>query len=276
MTRDALLDRRWRDRPSARALLLTLLGEFVAPEDRLVPTRTFVAALGLLGVGESNARQALTRSAAGGWLESRRAGREVSWRLSRETRRVLRTGAERIYGFGNGSQGEDAVWTLLHVEAAATDPPARHRLETRLAWAGFGSVDRSLWLSPDARRAREASQVLADLGLAGASAALEGKPSPLADLVPLVERAWDLDAIADRYVEFLDGFRNRRPRSPAASFAELTRLVHEWRSFPLLDPQLPAAYLPGSWPGRQAARRFRELRQRWAPAAGDWWRRALP
>ena len=45
------------------------------------------------------------------------------------------------------------------------------------------------------------------------------------------------------------------PTDEAALRAQ-TRLVHEWRRFPFLDPRLPAQLLPDSWSGAKAADLF--------------------
>ena len=50
-----------------------------------------------------------------------------------------------------------------------------------------------------------------------------------------------------------------------------TRLVHEWRQLPLLDPDLPARLLPRDWPASGAAQLFHRLHDRWAGDAARWW-----
>src|SRR5664280_2890263 len=60
--------------PSARSLLVTVLGEFLLPAGGWVWTGTLVGVLGVLGIEASAARQALARSAADGWLVSERTG----------------------------------------------------------------------------------------------------------------------------------------------------------------------------------------------------------
>jgi phenylacetic acid degradation operon negative regulatory protein len=61
------------------------------------------------------------------------------------------------------------------------------------------------------------------------------------------------------------------PESPPADAAALMMLVHQWRRFPLLDPDLPAELLPVGWPGGAAAGRFRTLHDHLTPPARQWW-----
>lgn len=135
---------------SARALLMTVLGEFVLPGRIPVWTQTLVEVLGRLGVEEKSARQALARTAAEGWLVSDLDGRRVRWSLTEAGRALLTEGARRIYGFGAGRQPWDGRWLVLSVTVPESQRQLRHRLRTRLAWAGLGSPAPGLWVTPDA------------------------------------------------------------------------------------------------------------------------------
>ena len=68
--------------PSARALLLTLLGEFVLPDGGRAWAATLIEALSLLDVEARTARQAIARTARAGLLASERSGRRVCWALT--------------------------------------------------------------------------------------------------------------------------------------------------------------------------------------------------
>jgi phenylacetic acid degradation operon negative regulatory protein len=94
------------------------------------------------------------------------------------------------------------------------------------------------------------------------------------DLVPpreLLRRAWDLDALARRYEGFLAAFGTRAPQSDAGCFADLAELVHEWRRFPFVDPEIPQNLLPGHWPGRRAKDLFDHCHAAWAPGGNRWY-----
>ena len=81
-----------------------------------------------------------------------------------------------------------------------------------------------------------------------------------------------LDTLATRYEDFLQRFKSRRPVTPEDSFVGLTELVHAWRAFPFLDPELPENLYGGNWIGRRAIGRFHELRDRWRPGALKFWK----
>src|SRR5262245_766981 len=110
MPDDAL---RPRSGSSAKALLLTVLGEFVLPHQGSVWTSTVVRSLGLLGVEERNARQALARLADQDVVRSERDGRRARWQLTATGRDLLTSGTERIYGFGAGDGAWNGRWLVV-------------------------------------------------------------------------------------------------------------------------------------------------------------------
>jgi PaaX-like protein C-terminal domain/Family of unknown function (DUF6788) len=63
----------------------------------------------------------------------------------------------------------------------------------------------------------------------------------------LVARSWDLGALEKSYESFIEEFTGLDPATDEAALRAQTRLVHEWRRFPFLDPRLPARLLPDNW-----------------------------
>ena len=88
----------------------------------------------------------------------------------------------------------------------------------------------------------------------------------------LVDRLYDLDALAAAYREWLaDAQRMLAGASDDVTdgdaFALRSHLVHEWRKFLFRDPGLPLELLPQPWPGSDAAAYFNEHAERLLPAA---------
>jgi len=256
-----LLRRRSVGVAAARSLLLTVLGEYVLPRGRPVWQETLVAALTSLGYTEQAARQALARSGREGWHTAERHGRRARRSLSPETADMLATGARRIYSFGEPWEW-DGRWLVLVLRVPERRREVRHQLRARLAWAGLGSLGGGVWLTPHAEREAElaaaireepdaeATSFLAELGSLG---------SPLA----VAAQAWALDAVRAHYDAFIADFSRPRPSSPEACFRMQTLLVHAWRKFPFLDPDLPAELLPAQWPRRRAHELFADRHGRW-------------
>jgi phenylacetic acid degradation operon negative regulatory protein len=257
---------------SARSLLLTLLGEYVLPGEGPVWTAALVEALDCLGVEEKSARQALARTAADGWLTSERVGRSVRWSLTAAGRRLLSEGAERIYAFGTPPVEWDRVWLIVYVSVPESKRRLRHRLRTKLTWAGFGSPGAGMWISPFSAREDEASAVIRELGLDTGAMSFTARFAGVGDEQEMVRRAWDLDAVAAEYTGFLGAFADVTPTSPQETMLAQARLVHEWRRFPLLDPRLPAELLPANWIGDRARELFTARHTAWAEDAQRRWR----
>jgi phenylacetic acid degradation operon negative regulatory protein len=254
---------------SARSLLLTVLGEFVRPRAAPAWTGALVAGLAEAGVEEKAARQALARTAADGLLTSERAGRRVQWRLTHRGARLLTEGAERIYGFGRGLDAWDGRWLMLMVTVPEAQRQLRHRLRTRLTWAGLGSPTPGLWVTPDTGKQKEVAEVIQELGVAAFS--FLGSFGAIGDERRVVREAWQLGDVEQRYAAYIDAVSAITVSSPAEAFRARVLLVQEWRRFPFLDPALPPELLPDGWPGPRAAALFHDRYESWHDAAEDYW-----
>ncbi|HEX6457458.1 MAG TPA: PaaX family transcriptional regulator C-terminal domain-containing protein [Thermoleophilaceae bacterium] len=259
------LRRRSLGAPAARSILLTVLGEYVLPRGEPVWQETLVAALGALDYGEHAARQALARSVREGWLVSERHGRRARVHLSASTAELLRSGAERIYGFGEPWDW-DGEWLMLVLRVPEARREVRHQLRTQLAWAGLGSLGGGVWLTPHVEREAEL-EALVRAEPEAEVVSFHGRIGSFGEPRRVADAAWDLAAVIEEYKRFIARFSRLRPASPAAVFRAQTELVHEWRRFPFVDPDLPAELLARDWPRRRAHDLFRERHDRWAAAA---------
>jgi phenylacetic acid degradation operon negative regulatory protein len=265
---DDLLRRRTVGAPAARSVLLTVLGEYVLPADGGVWQETLIAALGALDIKPHAARQALARSIAAGWLRSERSGRRSRAYLTDPTGEMLRTGARRIYSFGQPWAWEGR-WLLVTLRVPEHRRDVRHRIRTQLAWAGFGSLGGGVWISPHVERESELLQISSN-GSVAELLSFHAELGAIGDPARLVAEAWNLDQVAAGYRQFIADFGRRRPRTPEAVFRAQTLLVHGWRRFPFLDPDLPERLLPARWPRSRAHELFAERHVAWHQVAQDY------
>ncbi|MGH9064246.1 MAG: PaaX family transcriptional regulator [Acidimicrobiales bacterium] len=268
MERQVLVDP--RPAGGTRGQLVTVLGEMVLPGGGAAQSSALVSALGALGVEPGTARQVLARSATRGWLSREKVGPRTRWRLTGHAHAVLSEGAERIYAFGRARPGWDGRWLLLLVSVPESQRALRYQLRTRLTWAGFGQLRQGMWISPYVGREELAVEVVKSLGLEGATSFL-GSFGRLGAVAEIVAEAWNLAGLGSRYAAFVGWAEALSPSTDAERFVALARLVHEWRQFPLLDPELPRTLLPDGWEGDGAAEAFHRLRDRWRPGAWRWW-----
>jgi phenylacetic acid degradation operon negative regulatory protein len=139
---------------------------------------------------------------------------------------------------------------------------------------GFGSPSPGLWICPHQERASAVEQRVRQMGLEADTLAFSARSLPFGIPQPeLVQRAWDVEALAAHYRGLEEQFSVLRPRTDEAMFIAHVQLVNEMQRLPAVDPGLPAALLPRNWDGERVSRRLEELRQRWRDAAHTHWRR---
>lgn len=255
---------------SGRALLTTVLGEFVRPHDQAAWTQSLVGVLDEFGVSDKAARQTIARLRDQGWLTSSRLGRQTRWELTELSNGLLTEGAERIYQFGQVARPWDGRWLVVLASVPDADRNLRYRLSVGLRWAGFGSLGQGIWISPWTQSEPQAASLTTQLGISATS--FRAELGELGSGPELADQAWDLTALSSAYRQFLrDTELLVDNQAEASNTAALTALVHRWRRFPSLDPDLPVSLLPADWPGPAAAQRFAELRRTLVdPARREW------
>jgi phenylacetic acid degradation operon negative regulatory protein len=246
-------------------LVITLLGTYVRPFGDTVWSGGLVALLGELGFSHGAARVALTRLVRRGLIARIRSGRLVHYRVTPRCDRVLAEGDGRIFLLG--SPRDDAgSWTVLWHQIPEDRRLERSRLARRLRFLGFGSVQDSVWVAPH-DHSDEVAELLAELDVSEFAVLFQASAGcgSGVGLATLVSRAWDLSGLVDRYEAFVSEFspylaasaRSRLLDSEA--FLVRTRLVHLFRGFPFLDPELPDELAPLGLAREPAVATFHEL-----------------
>jgi phenylacetic acid degradation operon negative regulatory protein len=267
---DDALRRRSVGPPAARSVLLTLLGEFVLPTPKGVWQETLIHALGALEYKTQAARQALARSVTAGWLRTERHGRRSRVYLTPDTATMLSAGAERIYSFGEPWEWE-GHWLLVVLRVPEERREIRHQVRTRLAWEGFGSIGGGLWISPHVEREERLRDMAGDESVAELLT-FHAEMGAIGEPARVIADAWDLDGVAQAYREFISQFGRLRPKTPEATFRAQAAMVHAWRKFPFLDPDLPEDMLPAAWPRSRAHDVFLERHALWHATAQEHFR----
>jgi phenylacetic acid degradation operon negative regulatory protein len=249
-------------------LVMTFLGAYAVPHDRVVWSGGLVTLLGEFGFSTGASRVALARMVRRGGLERLRDGRLVSYRPTPRTIALLEEGDRRIFSLGREPHRAES-WTALWHAIPEERRLERARLARRLRFLGFGSVQDGMWISPHDREG-EVVAVLDSLGVGGYAGVMVGRPAAALDFRALVSRAWDLDALDERYRAFLDEFSSaggRSARDEHEAFRLRTRLVHVFRRFPALDPELPDELMHAPAHRADAVALFHRLYAALAPSA---------
>lgn len=240
-------------------LVLTLLGTYVRPFARTVWSGGLVVLLGEFGFSDGAARAALTRLVRRDLIERMRSGRLVHYRLTPRCERLLIEGDGRIFALGRLPAGA-GPWTVLWHQIPEERRLERARLGRRLRFLGFGSVQDSLWVAPQ-DHSSEVLELLSELGVAEHGTVFVSSVRPGPGLPALVSRAWDLTGLEERYQAFCSEFSRHVSGSlgDRDAFLVRTRLMHTFRAFAQLDPELPDELAPLSSARTRAAEIFDAL-----------------
>jgi phenylacetic acid degradation operon negative regulatory protein len=252
-------------------LVLTLLGTYVRPFARTVWSGGMVSLLGEFGFSDGAARAALTRLVRRDLIARVRSGRLVHYRLTPRCERLLIEGDGRIFTLGRLPTDPAGPWTGLWHQIPEDRRLERTRLGRRLRFLGFGSVQDSVWVAPHDHSA-EVLDLLGELGVGDSAAVFVASMRPGPGLPAMVARAWDLSGLEERYDAFCSGFEGfLAPRGPSLgdreAFLVRTRLMHTFRSFAQLDPELPDELAPLSRARARAVEIFDALYSSLAPAS---------
>lgn len=247
-------------------LVFTLYGDYLRHRGGEAWTGSLLELLGLLGLSEQAVRSTLSRMSRKGWLKGRRVGNKSYYSLTPKSIDLLEEGAQRI--FQPRSDVWDGRWHLLVYSIPEKERPLRHRLRKRLTWLGFGSLSNATWISPR-DRCKEVEGVVNSLGIQGHVEIFTAEHLGFASDQELVERCWNLEELNRYYSAFIakyepDFLDYRRKVAegdslePSECFVRRFMLVHEYRSFPYVDPNLPSELLPKDWLGDKATQLLQE------------------
>ena len=204
---------------SGTQLLLSVLGEVVLPHGGAAWTSSLVALLAELGIGNRNARQAISRLAEGGLLRNERLGRLARWHLTPTAQKFLADGAARIYGFAETAKAWDGHWLMVMCSVPEDLRAERPRLRAGLGFEGFGFLAPGVAICAHVDREPAANRVLHELGLASEAVVMRAEAGALSPDASLIARAWDLESLAADYREFIHRFEPCRPTTDPARCA---------------------------------------------------------
>ena len=234
------------------SVVVTLYGDAVVPRGGSLWVGTVLEIFEALEVGGNVVRTAMSRLAADGWLERRRAGRNSYYRLAERGRTTFAAAARRIYG------GRSPAWDGgLHLAVLGGGGD-----RTALEEAGYAP------LAPGVLVAATPEHPGA---LPGAiHLRITGDPP---ELQALARQVWQTDRLLHGYERFLRAFE---PLDGAEHLSDLHALVarllliHEYRRVVLHDPLLPAALLPADWAGSRSRALCAQLYRRLLPPSERW------
>jgi phenylacetic acid degradation operon negative regulatory protein len=247
-------------------MVFTLYGDYIRHRGGEAWTGNLIELLGLFGLSGQAVRSTLSRMSRKGWLQSRRAGRYSFYSLTPKCLKLLEEGAKRI--FQPRQDPWDGRWHLLSYSIPESKRHLRRRLRQRLLWLGFGALNQATWISPRDLRV-EVEQVVSALQVHPYVEFFAAEHWGFSSDREIVARCWDLKRLNDYYAAFIARydplFQEYKAQlaagdslEPQQCFVQRFMLIHEYRSSPYVDPNLPPELLPDDWLGERATQLFQQ------------------
>jgi phenylacetic acid degradation operon negative regulatory protein len=249
---------------NSQDMVFTLYGDYLRHRGGEAWTGSLIELLGLFGLSGQAVRSTLSRLSRKGWLKSRKAGRHSFYSLTPQCIELLEEGARRI--FRPRTDPWDGRWHLVTYSIPEFKRSRRRGLRKRLLWLGFGSLHQGTWISPRDLRS-EVEQVASSLRIRPYVEFFAAEHMGFSTGEEIVARCWNLKRLNDYYADFIrrydTSFREHQAQlragdgvEPEECFRQRFILVHEYRSSPYVDPNLPLELLPDDWLGSAATRLF--------------------
>lgn len=247
-----------------QSMLFTIFGEYVRHYGSEIWVGSLTKLMGEFGMTEQAVRAAISRMLRQGWLESKKVGNRSFYSMSARGKKRLNEAAERIYPVEKKSW--NGKWYIASYTIPEDFRKLRDQLRKELSFLGFGMLTNSTWISPNdlVDRVREIIEIYEITNYVEIfSAEHLGGSNPK----QLVEKCWNLDEINQAYKEFMDTYQPRyeefvgklnakEEMQDSMCFVEKTQLVHHYRKFLFIDPDLPDELLPDVWLGKEADQLF--------------------
>ncbi|MGH2842897.1 MAG: PaaX family transcriptional regulator [Solirubrobacteraceae bacterium] len=223
--------------------VLTIFGAHVRRPGQRVWSGGMVEILEGLDFTSGAARAALARLVNRDLLARTRDGRRAFYSVTPRANALLAEGDDRIFSFGRTEPAVE-LWTVVWHAIPEDQRVTRSRLASRLRFLGFGAVQDGTWVA--ARNREPEVQLLLDqLKIKPYASVMVGHMPREVPPLALIAQAWRLEKTRERYEAFLSEFEGlrrssvRNRMSLVEAFRGRTLLLHRFRGFPFIDPELP-------------------------------------
>jgi phenylacetic acid degradation operon negative regulatory protein len=243
--------------------MFTLYGDYIRHVGGSIWVGSLIQLLAHLGMSEQSVRSTIVRMSRASWLRVDRINRKSYYSLTPNGERLLAEGAARIFHVHSSRDRWDGQWRLVAYSIPETQRDKREQLRRQLGYLGFGPLTSALWITPHDLR-REVECLAVELDIKPYVEFYTATHDGFSNAASLVAKCWDLPAINAQYAAFIE--RHRPPYdecrrvpgdiAPSECFVRRFMLIHEYRRFPFVDPELPPELVPADWHGPEAAALF--------------------
>lgn len=260
----------------SKQVMFTLYGDYIRHVGGSIWVGSLIQLLARLGMSEQSVRSTIVRMSRSGWLKVDRIDRKSYYSLTPNGKQLLDEGADRIFHFHARRDQWDCRWRLVAYSVPETLRTEREQLRRQLSYLGFGPLTSALWISPHDLH-EQVERLAESLGLTEFITHFTATHDGFSTTPSLVTRCWDLQAINAEYSAFVARYKplyvdcaaRRQDLEPSDCFVRRFMLIHEYRRFPFIDPELPAELLPANWHGVEAATLFQDYHDLLANQANE-------
>lgn len=260
-------------RTSARALLITILRSVALERDSPIWTATLVQALGFYDMEERNARQAIMRIGERGMLRAEKVGAKTRWHITDRGGSQLAIAQKRAVDFGGAQHDWDGHWLVVFCPISEEQREKRRLFRSHLEFHGFSFVSGGIAVSTHVEREPHLTSILKDFDLDRGALVFKATTGEVLNDSDLLQRAWDLDALAGEYTDFIAQFEQKTAARDDEKFTAFIALQHAWFHFAFIDPELPRTLLPNPWIGDRAKALVDKKNEEWRDDACHWFDR---
>lgn len=259
---------------NTRSMIFTLYGDYVRHYGSVIWIGSLIKLLKEFGHNDQAVRAAISRMSKQGWVQSEKRGNRSYYSLTEQGQARMEEASKRIYK--SESTKWDGYWRMLVYNIPENKRGLRDELRKELVWSGFGNLSNSCWITPnplDEQIHRLVDKYDIKDYITYFKSTYEGMSTPQS----LVDKCWDLEDVNQKYSEFIREYSEKYyidqnliekgAISDGACFVKCASLVHQYRKFLFIDPDLPEELLPERWLGNSAAALFNDYHELLQPRA---------
>ena len=238
-----------------KSLIVDVYGTYVRYRGGEIGLQQLIELGKIFGINEQSMRMTVSRLKKENWLQARRVHRHAYYAITPRSARLLEEGRRRI--FTRNVEDWSGQWYMVIYNVPESARKERERLRQVLVWLGFGMLAPSTWISV-ADRFDELKAVLDEDPYRANIEMLTVRSEGVERDREFAARCWNLEEVGAKYQQFIERQDpiNLDQMSPESAFIARVELVHDYRRFVHVDPDLPPALLPPNWPGQEAHRLF--------------------
>ncbi|WP_188385322.1 phenylacetic acid degradation operon negative regulatory protein PaaX [Ornithinibacillus halotolerans] len=244
-------------------MIFTLFGDYIRHYDNVIWIGSLIRLLQEFGHNEQSVRAAISRMNKQGWVESNKIGNKSYYSLTDRGKARMDEASKRIYKTEHPSW--DGNWRILVYTIPENKRHLRDELRKELVWSGFGLLSNSCWITPNPLE-EQVNRLIDKYDIHEYISFFQASYIGTNDQEELVQKCWNLDEINEKYQLFIQEYsqkyvidKNKMEKgelSDGSCFVKSALLVHQYRKFLFIDPNLPQELLPNMWLGDSAASLF--------------------